>query len=708
MTTAGTELRATGIEGAPSYDFAPPDAFFAKDMPALTPVFDVRDFGAVADPSIDNRPMIQAAIDAAHEAGGGIVYIPSGVYGIAAGNAEEGSVQIKSNVFLKGEGMGETVLRLVDGSSQDVTGLVRTQWGVETSNCGVADLTIDGNQANTSGLVDGFFTGPVPGQPISDKDVFLTRVEIHDVSRYGFDPHETTLRLSIQDSVAHHNGVDGFVLDRIVGGDISNNESYANGRHGFNVVTTSENLILANNVSHDNGGAGIVVQRGSEDIPAPSLIAISGGDVYGNGREGVLLQGVSNVSVSGLRIHDNGMSGVRIYGSDHVTVSGNTITANSQSEHDAYSEVMLQTWNDVEYGHVFKAQDNLIQGNTIVATGDIQARFGVEERDGNVANNIVFDNKISGTVRGPMALNGDGSYLLKIGTDAANSLIGGSAQDKLMGYAGNDRISGGDGNDRLEGGDGNDLLYGGKGKDILEGGAGRDTLYGNSDDDTMSGNDGNDALYADTGNDALDGGAGNDVVSGGSGDDWIKAGAGNDKYDGGTGYDTLDFSGFSGGVSVDLSLRKAVGFETGTDALNGFERVIGSSGADTLTGDKNVNLIEGGAGDDTLRGMGGKDTLTGGEGHDTFSWLTKDVVSSGVYLGRDTITDFSAEDALDLTSLLAGRTYGTLDDLVTVTSSDAGTAIAVDIKGIDYEIAFLENFHATSASEMQAAGMILT
>ena len=32
----------------------------------------------------------------------------------------------------------------------------------------------------------------------------------------------------------------------------------------------------------------------------------------------------------------------------------------------------------------------------------------------------------------------------------------------------------------------------------------------------------------------------------------------------------------------------------------------------------------------------------------------------------------------------------------------------VDIKGIDYEIAFLENFHATSASEMQAAGMILT
>ena len=70
----GARQVADGIESHPVYDFAPPAPFFATGTPPAGPrVFDARDYGAVADANINNQPMIQAAIEAAHAAGGGMV-----------------------------------------------------------------------------------------------------------------------------------------------------------------------------------------------------------------------------------------------------------------------------------------------------------------------------------------------------------------------------------------------------------------------------------------------------------------------------------------------------------------------------------------------------------------------------------------------------------------------------------------------------------
>ncbi|CAN0484539.1 unnamed protein product, partial [Phaeothamnion confervicola] len=48
-----------------------------------------------------------------------------------------------------------------------------------------------------------------------------------------------------------------------------------------------------------------------------------------------------------------------------------------------------------------------------------------------------------------------------------------------------------------------------------------------------------------------------------------------------------------------------------------FENLLGSSFADTLTGNIGANRLDGGAGDDTLNGGAGGDTLVGGAGNDT-------------------------------------------------------------------------------------------
>jgi Ca2+-binding RTX toxin-like protein len=53
-----------------------------------------------------------------------------------------------------------------------------------------------------------------------------------------------------------------------------------------------------------------------------------------------------------------------------------------------------------------------------------------------------------------------------------------------------------------------------------------------------------------------------------------------------------------------------------TDALIGFENVVGGAGDDTITGNSLANILTGAAGNDTLNGGGGNDTLFGGDGND--------------------------------------------------------------------------------------------
>ena len=57
-------------------------------------IYNIRDFGAVPDGKTNCAPAIQAAVDTAHGAGGGVVLLPAGRY-------FSGSVLLKSNVELR-------------------------------------------------------------------------------------------------------------------------------------------------------------------------------------------------------------------------------------------------------------------------------------------------------------------------------------------------------------------------------------------------------------------------------------------------------------------------------------------------------------------------------------------------------------------------------------------------------------------------------
>lgn len=144
------------------------------------------------------------------------------------------------------------------------------------------------------------------------------------------------------------------------------------------------------------------------------------------------------------------------------------------------------------------------------------------------------------------------------------------------------------------------------------------------------------------GNDYLAGGFGLDILIGGSGNDWL-VGSLDDLegspdgvvvYDGGHHIDTLDFSGITEPIGVDLFVdddRVLLGLQMDSSGgldrnitwtsdlrgrLTGIESVIGGSGNDWLRGGWGNERFEGGPGHDYIEGMQGDDVLIGGSGDD--------------------------------------------------------------------------------------------
>ena len=278
------------------------------------------------------------------------------------------------------------------------------------------------------------------------------------------------------------------------------------------------------------------------------------------------------------------------------------------------------------------------------------------------------------------------SAVVRVGTGAPDTFGGGAFHDVLIGQGGNDSLYGNGGDDTLDGGDGNDKLHGGAGNDTLSGGNGNDVLDGGTGDDAMSGGAGDDTYYVDSAADGVvesanggtdtvhttvsyaltpnveilisDSNAGlsltgntlNNTIIGGAGDDRLNGGKGADNMQGGAGNDTYIVDN-AGDVVTDSSGIDTVVTRIDYTLGDDIERLrAGSDSGLILTGNGGDNRIMGGAGDDVIIGGLGKDTLTGGDGDDVFKYLAmSDSGPTGAT--RDTITDFTAGDKIDLSAI---------------------------------------------------------
>ena len=221
---------------------------------------------------------------------------------------------------------------------------------------------------------------------------------------------------------------------------------------------------------------------------------------------------------------------------------------------------------------------------------------------------------------------------------------------------GNDVVWSNAGNDSIGGGLGNDILHGGPGHDDIDGGGDDDTLIGGQGNDIINGGDGSDtAIYSGSysqytitdssgvltiidnlgtdGSDTVDnveriefsdgyleGGVFTVVAT----DDVFIGTPIAQAFDGGLGTDTVDYSGSSARIMLDLATGGTNG-DAANDTYVSIENVIGTNySSDYIYGDAGDNYIQGLAGKDSLEGGGGADTIDGGSGNDYARYTRSD------------------------------------------------------------------------------------
>lgn len=344
-------------------------------------------------------------------------------------------------------------------------------------------------------------------------------------------------------------------------------------------------------------------------------------------------------------------------------------------------------------------------------------------------------------------MGGSGNDLIT-GSPGANLLMGGGGNDTLIGLGGIDTLLGEAGNDLLQpgpeageaidGGDGTDTVsyaertasvtvnlvisttartgtageageadalvniegaIGGSANDVmtvtsngvngsnvppfrLEGRGGNDTLVTQPSTSvyplvSLVGGDGGDTLLANDNLARCFGDAGDDVAR-------FVLNANDSRrgfFEGGAGTDLEDYSGTTPGLTP-LALR------TG----NQVENLIGTAGADIITGNALDNDLQGGDGDDTIDGQLGSDIIDGGDGNDSASYATRGqrvqvtltVNASGVMSGTGgQVTLPMGVTDTDSFAFLERVIGGSGPDLLTITTAalTSGTPIVYVLEG---------------------------
>lgn len=165
VQVVNTKVNAGNPSGAAYFTNETGRVDFKTKLGASDKVFDVTQFGAVADSlqssAARNVAAFDAAVAKAAANGGGIVYWPASPleYYITNTRADTGNTfdQVaccieSDNIHVKGAEMGATKIRLADGGNATMfrIGTRITRLGVKNSH--VTDLSLDGNRANQAAV----------------------------------------------------------------------------------------------------------------------------------------------------------------------------------------------------------------------------------------------------------------------------------------------------------------------------------------------------------------------------------------------------------------------------------------------------------------------------------------------------------------------------------------------------------------------------
>lgn len=307
-------------------------------------------YNAKGDGTTDDTAALQAAVDAASAAGGGLVFAPNGTYIQTAG------ILWKSKVSLKGAGIGKTILKMTGAAGQaGYASIVNITDGSTTTpieDCAFEDFEIDG-----SALTGSTFH-------VQNKGIFIEFME-----------RAVFRNLYIHDTPATGLGVD-YLVDTVIDSVVVE----GNGRLGTTTGSSGigigsgqfaiESVVVSNVHALNNKNFGIFFERQT-----------------GTGGSNQRFAQVTNVVARGNR------SGIGDYGQEWMLVSNSLLYNNTDHGFENAKSPQFATWRGKQ-GGLFNNQihSNGKHGVFLELLNPVDA-----DRLGQVVKgNIISDNGQSG------------------------------------------------------------------------------------------------------------------------------------------------------------------------------------------------------------------------------------------------------------------------------------------------------------------------
>ena len=338
------------------------------------------DFGALGD-GTDDTQQIQAALDFAGGAGGGMVCLAQGRYGLSA------PLAMLSNTELRGAGPGRTVLRLADNAKTDM--IINADQLTGNTGITIRDLELDGNKANNARKAVN------QGAPCLQGTWDQAGIQWIRVTKSRID-----------NCVVHDCAWNGIVTSGSRDIDVVGCRSDANG-----------------NVSVGTGGwcqfeaMGILIWEGRAGI-GNTNVRLSSCTVSGNEKHGIELLGPSNrdnlvtncfaidnnaygiitnavgsnhtSTIIGCTCLDNCDGGIGIFG-DYVIAEGNFLARNNHSLTRGLlgAPVVVSSASINAQGNFCTIANNIIQDALPKVTGSTADGIGISGSHNQVTGNVV-------------------------------------------------------------------------------------------------------------------------------------------------------------------------------------------------------------------------------------------------------------------------------------------------------------------------------
>lgn len=360
--------------------------------------YDPRFYGAFAAASSGtvNTAALQAAIDAAGTAGGGIVQVPEGVFTIR-------QIVLKGHVQLRGAGHLATRLILESGQNKHaIINHVSTNGTTDPNAlyCTVADLCIDGNKANnTSG--DGIYLtrnpayAPATNDEGGDSDLAwenqatIERVMVLRAKNNGFESSNIgSVRLT--NCWAEHCDGHGFALgfDSMALQCVASNS----GLNGFGIYAPSSHLVGCKSYYSGQLATGNGYEMAGYHLDSVAHVTMVGCEAQDNKGPGWLLDSSYGAIIQGGMADSNSTYGVGSFPGVWIYAGYNNIVDVACTERRANGTNSFQqnavklesgtygnnvtlshwaeTWNSATVGTAIMS-GSTVSGNTVVVNNQL-------------------------------------------------------------------------------------------------------------------------------------------------------------------------------------------------------------------------------------------------------------------------------------------------------------------------------------------------